>query len=65
MKTADIVYLKRLGEREKMALCNGVKNRGKEQAENKPIFSIPNRLAKGRVQVFYILQAEEIGAYGR
>lgn len=87
MKTADIVYLKRLGEREKWlifasvinndktmyrtkkrlktALCNGVKNRGKEQAENKPIFSTPNRLAKGRVQVFYILQAEEIGAYGR
>ena len=49
----------------KTALCNGVKNRGKEQAKNKPIFSTPNRLAKGRVQVFYILQAEEIGAYGR
>lgn len=49
----------------KTALCNGVKNRGKKQAENKPIFSTPNRLAKGRVQVFYILQAEEIGAYGR
>ena len=88
MKTADIVYLERLGEREKMAnlyqrnqqrqgnapsekkrlktaLCNGLKNRGKEQSENKPIFSTPNRLAKGRVQVFYILQAEEIGAYDR
>lgn len=91
MKTADIVYPERLGEREKMvdicqrnqyvinkrqdnvpnekrlktALCNGLKNWDKEQAENKPIFSTPNRLAKGRVQVFYILQAEEIGAYGR
>ena len=52
-------------KRLKKALCNGVKNRGKEQAKNKPIFSTPNRLAKGRVQVFYILQAEEIGAYGR
>ena len=49
----------------KTALCNGVKNRGKEQAKNKPIFSTPNRLAKECVQVFYILQAEEIGAYGR
>lgn len=55
----------RTKKRLKTALCNGVKNRGKEQAENKPIFSTPNRLAKGRVQVFYILQAEEIGAYGR
>lgn len=54
----------RTKKRLKTALCNGVKNRGKEQAENKPIFSTPNRLAKGRVQVFYILQAEEIGAYG-
>lgn len=52
-------------KRLKTALCNGLKNWGKEQAENKPIFSTPNRLAKGRVQVFYILQAEEIGAYGR
>ena len=55
----------RTKKRLKTALCNGMKNRGKEQAENKPIFSTPNRLAKGRVQVFYILQAEEIGAYGR
>ena len=54
----------RTKKRLKTALCNGVKNRGKEQAENKPIFSTPNRLAKGRVQVFYILQAEEIGANG-
>ena len=52
-------------KRRKKALCNGLKNWGKEQAENKPIFSTPNRLAKGRVQVFYILQAEEIGAYDR
>ena len=44
-------------KRLKTALCNGLKN--------KPIFSTPNRLVKGRVQVFYILQAEEIGAYGR
>ena len=55
----------RTKKRLKTAHCNGVKNRGKKQAENKPIFSTPNRLAKGRVQVFYILQAEEIGAYGR
>ena len=55
----------RTKKRLKTALYNGVKNRGKEQVENKPIFSTPNRLAKGRVQVFYILQAEEIGAYGR
>lgn len=54
----------RTKKRLKTALCNGVKNRGKKQAENKPIFSTPNQLAKGRVQVFYILQAEEIGAYG-
>ena len=46
----------RTKKRQKTALCNGVKNRGKEQAKNKPIFSTPNRLAKGRVQVFYILQ---------
>jgi hypothetical protein len=55
----------RTKKRLKTALCNGLKNWDKEQAENKPIFSTPNRLAKGRVQVFYILQAEEIGAYGR
>lgn len=36
----------RTKKRLKTALCNGVKNRGKEQAENKPIFSTPNRLAK-------------------
>lgn len=44
----------RTKKRLKTALCNGVKNRGKKQAENKPIFSTPNQLAKGRVQVFYI-----------
>ena len=55
----------RAKKRLKTALCNGLKNWGKEQSENKPIFSTPNRLAKGRVQVFYILQAEEIEAYDR
>ena len=48
----------RTKKRLKTALCNGLKNWDKEQAENKPIFSTPNRLAKGRVQVFYILQAD-------
>ena len=55
----------RAKKRLKTALCNGLMDWGKEQVENKPIFSTPNRLVKGRVQVFYILQAEEIGAYGR
>ena len=48
----------RTKKRLKTALCNGVKNRGKKQAENKPIFSTPNRLAKGRVLFFFILNAD-------